>query len=535
MSASLKTCHHQRTWFSLRSAIWLLILTPHLTFAAKTSEDLFSSPRIHDIAIQLEERAVASLRLNPRTPVKATVTADSITYSNVAVHLKGNYGTFQQIDGKPSLTLKFDDYQKKQLFHDFAKIHLNNSASDPTYSTEIICRELFRAANVPASRAAHARASLNGRDLGLYVMVEGVDKRFLRQFFQNPTGNLYDSEFMHDITYPLKKSQGRDPNDRSDLEALASAAADPDHATRLRRLAALVDLPEFCRFLAIEALTCHFDGYARSVNNYRIYHDPDSDKMLFLPQGMDQMFWRPSTSIFPDFSGALAIAVLETDDGRKQYRQACKELFTAVFSSLSNHIAAVHGRLSREFAVQGIDVIARLEAATLDLNGRIAERRAFLLKQLFSTEPPLVVLAPGESKTISNWGVAVDHGSPGFSITSLDSATRILWTQFDSTNPSSAVRWESRLKLPQGLYSFSARMTCNEAILRGQTIPLSVKVWGGKELQSESDRADLRQLRISHTFSISDKADETLIQCKLSASGSTVLMKLADLELTRIQ
>src|SRR5204863_6314993 len=62
------------------------------------------------------------------------------------------------------------------------------------------------AAGVPAARAAHARVELNGRDAGLYVLVEGYNKRFLKRHFGDARGNLYDSEFMHDVTEPLKRA-----------------------------------------------------------------------------------------------------------------------------------------------------------------------------------------------------------------------------------------------------------------------------------------------------------------------------------------
>ena len=43
---------------------------------------------------------------------------------------------------------------------------------------------------------------------------------------------------------------------------------------RLRRIEGVLDLDRFYSFLALEMMTCHFDGYARSVNNYWVYHLP---------------------------------------------------------------------------------------------------------------------------------------------------------------------------------------------------------------------------------------------------------------------
>ena len=165
----------------------------------------FTNHTIPRLRIQLDEQALVALRNKFREYTKATVTEGTNVWREVGIHLKGQYGTFQGIDGRPSLTLNFDKYQKDQRFHGLDKLHLNNSAQDPSYLCEMIGRQLFEAAGIPTARASHARVALNGRDLGLFVLIEGYDKRFLRRHFANPAGNLYDSEFRHDITDPSRR------------------------------------------------------------------------------------------------------------------------------------------------------------------------------------------------------------------------------------------------------------------------------------------------------------------------------------------
>jgi spore coat protein CotH len=225
-------------------------------------------------------------RIGPRR--SATVMEGTNTWREVGIHLKGQYGTFQGIDGRPSLTLNFDKYQKGQRFHGLDKLHLNNSGQDPSFLCEMIGRQLFEAAGIPTARASHARVELNGRDLGLFVLVEGYDKKFLRRHFENSDGNLYDSEFRHDITDPIKKSSGKGPDDHSDLRALAAAAEEPNHSQRLARLSKLLDLDRFYTTLALETLIRHHDGYAMGINNYRVYFEPTDGRAVFLPHGMDQ-------------------------------------------------------------------------------------------------------------------------------------------------------------------------------------------------------------------------------------------------------
>ncbi len=88
---------------------------------------------------------------------------------------------------------------------------------DDSYLHEGLCSELFTAAGLVAPRVTHARVLLNGRDLGLYVLKEGVDKRFLARHFPKAKGNLYDGGFCQDVDEELQKDEGKGVDDRSDL------------------------------------------------------------------------------------------------------------------------------------------------------------------------------------------------------------------------------------------------------------------------------------------------------------------------------
>ena len=73
-----------------------------------------------------------------------------------------------------------DKFGRTRRFHGMDKFHLANSVQDPSYLSELICGELFRAAGVPASRIGHAVVTINGRKRGLYYLKEGYDRDFLQ-------------------------------------------------------------------------------------------------------------------------------------------------------------------------------------------------------------------------------------------------------------------------------------------------------------------------------------------------------------------
>lgn len=297
------------------------------------SDEFFESDKVANLAIDLGPKELEALRRDPRKYVKATLKEnDKVVGNDVGVHLKGAAGSFRGIDDKPSLTLNMDKFAAGQRFHGMDKFHLANSVQDPSYLSELLCGELFRAAGVPAARISHAVVTINGRRRGLYYVKEGYDSYFLQRHFKNSTGNLYDGGFLRDVDQPLQllSSKG-DLANHADLKALVAAAREGDLSQRFEKLEKLLDLDRFLSFLVLEAITWDWDGYPMNRNNYRVYHDPGHDKLTFIPSGMDQMFGNPGGPALPEFQGLLARKLIETPEGRKRYLARMAEIMEKVF------------------------------------------------------------------------------------------------------------------------------------------------------------------------------------------------------------
>src|SRR5262249_19471975 len=150
---------------------------------------------------------------------------------------------------------------------------LNNSVQDSTCLNEKLARELFAAAGVPVPRADHAVVTLNGREFGLYVLVEGYSKQFLKRYFKRTDGNLYDGGFLRDIDSPLEVNSGKNPRNRTGLAKLLAATREPDPDKRFLALERILDMDRFISMLAMETILCHWDSYSMNRSNYRVYHD----------------------------------------------------------------------------------------------------------------------------------------------------------------------------------------------------------------------------------------------------------------------
>jgi spore coat protein H len=190
----------------------------------------------------------------------------------------------------------------------------------------------MRAAGVPASRISHAIVKVNGKLKGFYYLKEGYDHQFLVHHFGSKNGNLYDGGFLRDVDQPLQIiSSKNDVKDYADLKALVAAAGEGDLGKRFEKLEKLLDLNEFVSFLCMEALMWDWDGYPMKPNNYRLYHDPKKDKVIFIPSGMDQMFSDTNGPMLPDFTGKIARAFIETPKGKEKYFERMAEIMKTVY------------------------------------------------------------------------------------------------------------------------------------------------------------------------------------------------------------
>ncbi|MBM3835101.1 MAG: hypothetical protein FJ403_17870 [Verrucomicrobia bacterium] len=409
--------------------LWFLFAATQAPSTSETAEsDLFERTNLLRIAIEVPEEGMQILRrsqpsrnLQVKPQAKAAVKEGGRVYENVAVQLKG-FSSFNPIDGLPGLTLNFAKFATNQQFHGLSKISLNNSVQDRTLLHEKLSREMFAAAGVPVPRSDYAVVTLNGRELGLYVMVEGYDTDFLKRHFKRSDGNLYDGGVLQDIDRPLEFSSGKNPTNHSALEKLVAATREQDPTKRFQLLEAALEMDRFLSMVAMETILCHSDSYSMNRNNYRVYHDPSSDKIVFMPHGMDRVLGEhrsgPDLSIVPPMLGMAARAALHTPEGRRRYMERAGFLFTNLFHAgkLCARLHEVQARVARDLKgsdqpiEHGFDRVRRhiSSRAVENLCGRISARAADLKEQMerfsdFATVLPSPLFNSDGVASLGDW------------------------------------------------------------------------------------------------------------------------------------
>lgn len=347
------------------------------------AERLFGSDRVIPIHVQVESENIQRLMTRPHEYVSGKVRVEDEVFAGAELRLKGS-GSFRPITQNPSLCLKLRKSQTRGPPFGHKRLLLNNSVQDPALVRWKLASELFLKAGLPAARVNFARVDLNGRDLGLYLMVEPSDKIFLYHHFRSASGNLYEGS-NHDVGDRLEIDSGDVAGNQADLKLLASACLEQNLSLRWQRIRGVLDVEEFVSFMALEVLITHHDGYSMDRNNFRIYHDPTTDRLVFIPHGMDMILRLPELTLEPPWRGLVAKAVMETDEGRRLYRQRVGEIARMVYGTegLTNRINTL-SNLLRENLVASRDDQRRkqLDASIAELQRIVQRRASFVLTQL---------------------------------------------------------------------------------------------------------------------------------------------------------
>jgi hypothetical protein len=509
--------------------IMSMVVMPFSIVCSAVDAAFFTQRFVPRLSIELDEVAVKSLQRSPRVYVPAAIRADTSVWRRVGVRLKGNGGSFRSIDDRPCLTLKFDHSVAEQRFYDLTKIHLNNSVQDPTALNESIASEMFRAAGVPAARSSHAIVTLNGRNLGLYVLVEGFDKQFLEQHFSNPTGNLYDGGSMNDVNQALVLKRGEGLSGGIDLSNLVAATTEVIESRRLEKLGSELELDRFCSFLAVETMACAWDGYATHHNNYWLYRNPATGGFVFLPHGSDQIFGQPQTALLPDCGGLVAWAFLTTPTGREMFRRRSTELLTNAFTieRLNEVIDQAEGKLRPALAQLGVATLREHETAVQLLRERIAQRVDHLKKELLGPAAPALVFdETGETK-LSGWLPQINHGRADLTTTNQTLQIRCLGTHLPTITS-----WRRHGVLPRGRYRLEGKVHAENLRPIPQTPVVSMGLYGGATDSSVAAPGTSGTRTLKADFTVTEPLEPVDFVCEIRAFSGVVSFE--DLKLIRL-
>jgi spore coat protein H len=128
----------------------------------------------------------------------------------------------------------------------------------------------------------------------LYTLTEIVDDTLIETQFEDDNGNVYkpsgngatsaEGSFSEQA---FDKQTNQDEGDWSDIMALFKALHAESRTSAPEKwrneFEAVFDVDEFLNWLAVNTVIQNWDTYGTMSHNYYLYHDPVSDKLVWIP------------------------------------------------------------------------------------------------------------------------------------------------------------------------------------------------------------------------------------------------------------
>ncbi len=251
------------------------------------------------------------------------------------------------------------DKSEQANFHGLRAIQLQGGALDPTKAREALAFAYFREAGVPAPRTALADVTLtvpgehDKAYLGLYTLVEPVDRAFLTDRFHTDKGLLVRPQGLRGLDFlgdgwaryrgPYRPLAEPTPEDGKRLIEFLRLVGQGDDEQFRKEIRSYLDVEEFLRFMAVQALIANADGFFTLAYNYSLFLDPNTNRFVFIPGDQELSFanflMMGSADQLMDMSLArpyggenkLADRLLAINDVKDAYQKIVKDLASSVF------------------------------------------------------------------------------------------------------------------------------------------------------------------------------------------------------------
>ncbi len=238
---------------------------------------------------------------------EGSLTINGQHLNGIGARYKGN-ASFNLMRGslKRNMKIKLDWTNKDQNYNSVETLNLNAGGLDPSKLRDAFSYWLFREAGVPAPRTTFAEMTLTipGRyekeHLGIYTIVEQVNKSFLKDRFGSKKGLLMKPEGIASVEYHGDDWRFYAPLYRPDDEPLlAQSMRVMDFANVVNlsnekqfrdSISSYLDIDGFLRFIAVNALIVNLDTLLAMPQNYYLHLSKDTNKFVFFPWDLDISF-----------------------------------------------------------------------------------------------------------------------------------------------------------------------------------------------------------------------------------------------------
>lgn len=293
------------------AALWLGVVPVR----AQSADALFASQTLQRMDLWLNSADWSKLKSNFQedTYYPADLTMNGQTVYNVGIRSRGRGS---RSSTKPGLRVDFDRYATGQTFLSLKSLVLDNLTQDASGIHESVAAGFYTRLGVPVSREIHTRLYVNGEYVGVYAIVESVDKDLLARVFgaigddtQND-GFLFEFKYQdewrfsnlgsslepYQLRFEAKTHESRPDEEKyRAIETLVRLTNETAAGDLPAAIGGLLDLPAFVRFVAAQNFLAETDGFlgAYGMNNFYLYRLENQNVHTLIMWDADNTFYSP--------------------------------------------------------------------------------------------------------------------------------------------------------------------------------------------------------------------------------------------------
>jgi spore coat protein H len=284
--------------------------------AAQANDPFFDDSVVHTIQLTVNTKDWQMLKdLKDDTYYPADFRWGTQVVRNVGIRSRG---TASRSSVKPGLKLDFNRYTSDQTFLGLKSVVLRNNVMEPAFINERLTMLLYGRLGVPAPREAPAKLYVNGEYAGLYTIVESVDKNFLKEWYGENDGYLYEFTWSGAPYYFEPRDANDyvplpfDPKTHEDsprpevIEQMVWAINESSEAAFRTTIAEYLDVEKFIRHVAVEQFVGDRDGFlgTRGMANFDVYRAKNESLFKFIPWDKSEAFKDgPDRDVFYNITG----------------------------------------------------------------------------------------------------------------------------------------------------------------------------------------------------------------------------------------
>ena len=238
---------------------------------------------------------------------------DSVNGIYNYIHLKLDFqetfddATYYGSSAKQWTSKDARDARKDRTFAALEQLEMRwNKCYDPTYMRESYAYELYRSEGVMAPLTNLCSFDWSNNHMGLYLLVEPVDKVFLKKRLPDvdTDGDLYKCGYVYEpANFTNANSVGIEDEDQakfytydlktnkktSDHSALKNFIKKLNSGSLTKEsLAQLVDMDSFLSYAAVSYFLGNPDDLRNNYNNFYLYFVPSTGKAIIIPYDFDR-------------------------------------------------------------------------------------------------------------------------------------------------------------------------------------------------------------------------------------------------------